>query len=109
LRPLDALANLLDHARDLVARHDRVPGEREVSLQHHQVAVADAAGVDPDQNLPQIRRRFSRSSTTTSPWASLITTAFIVRPPRLGAGDPEKDAAIFPGFQVRAVRRTVGV
>jgi hypothetical protein len=52
LWPSDALADLLDHARDLVAGYERELGEREGALQDGQVAVADAAGVDPDQDLP---------------------------------------------------------
>jgi hypothetical protein len=51
LRPRDAFADLLDHARDLVAGYERELGEREGALQDSQVAVADAAGVDPDQDL----------------------------------------------------------
>jgi hypothetical protein len=51
LRPRDALADLLDHASDLVAGYDRELGEWEGALQEGKVAVADAAGVDPDQDL----------------------------------------------------------
>jgi hypothetical protein len=47
LRPLDAFADLLDYARDLMTGHDGELGEREGSLQQTQVAVSDAAGVDP--------------------------------------------------------------
>jgi hypothetical protein len=51
LRPRDAVADLLDYARDLVAGYEREFDEREGALQDGQVAVADAAGVDPDQDL----------------------------------------------------------
>ena len=51
LRPRDALADLLDHARDLVAGYERELDEREGALQDGEVAVADAADVDPNQDL----------------------------------------------------------
>jgi hypothetical protein len=45
LHPTNALADLLDHARDLVARYERELGRWEGTLQNCYVAVADAAGV----------------------------------------------------------------
>ena len=51
LRPSDAFADLLGYACDLVAGYERELDERKGALQNGQVAVANAAGVDPDQNL----------------------------------------------------------
>ena len=51
LRPSDAFADVLDYACDLVAGYERELDERKGALQNGQVAVANAAGVDPDQNL----------------------------------------------------------
>ena len=52
LRPLDALADLLDHTCDLGAGYYRKLGEWEASLKLAQFAVAETAGVDSGQAVP---------------------------------------------------------
>ena len=42
---------------DLVARHDRQGGLGELAVDHVQIGPADAAGADPDQDLPGTRLR----------------------------------------------------
>ena len=56
MRPLDAFADLLDYACDLVTGYDRELGKRESPLKQAQITVTDAAGADPDQDLSQPRR-----------------------------------------------------
>jgi hypothetical protein len=46
----DASADLLDHARSLVAQHDR-GGHRRESVRAEQVGVAEAGGRDPHEDL----------------------------------------------------------
>src|SRR5436309_3913816 len=53
----DSLPGGLDRPRYLVPRYDRVAGERELSVAHHQITVAYAACVDPDQDLVRSGRR----------------------------------------------------
>ena len=51
LPALDALADRVDDAGDLVAGDEREGDAREAALLGEHVAVADAAGLDPDEDL----------------------------------------------------------
>jgi hypothetical protein len=64
-----------------VAWYERELSKREGALQDSQVALADAAGVDSDQDLPWTGDGLSRFSTATSPFCSFMTTDFIAQPP----------------------------
>ena len=52
---LDAFARRLDAADDLVPRHDRQLGIGQFAVDDMQVGAADAAGFDPNPNLPRSR------------------------------------------------------
>ena len=50
---VDALADRVDAADDLVARHDRKLGVRQLAVDDMQVGAADAAGLDLNADLPR--------------------------------------------------------
>ena len=54
---VDAFADRLDAADDLVPRHDRQLGIGQLAVDDMQVGAAYAAGLDPNPNLPRSGRR----------------------------------------------------
>jgi hypothetical protein len=58
-RIVHAGTEFFNHARDFVTRNDRWPHKREIAIANHQVAVANAAGVNPYKYFAMTGRRHS--------------------------------------------------
>ena len=75
---LDAGAELLDDADDLVAGNDRQPLVRQLAVDDMQIGAADAAGLDADQHLAGPGAGSARSSSTSGAPISRSVIARIV-------------------------------